>query len=74
MSAHLSGNAKGPLAGNPVNSNGKVQVSKRFLSAFGIITSHFQVGRHFCTASVFREMMKRRFIVWKQVVGIEEAA
>jgi putative transposase len=48
--------------------------AQRFLSAFGIITSHFRVGRHFCTAGVFREIMKRRFTVWKQVVGIEDAA
>ena len=48
--------------------------AQRFLSAFGIITSHFRVGRHFCTARVFREIMKRRFTVWKQVVGIEDAA
>jgi putative transposase len=48
--------------------------AQRFLSAFGIITSHFRVGRHFCTAGVFREMMKRRFTVWKQVVRTEEAA
>jgi len=48
--------------------------AQRFLSAFGIITSHFRVGRNFCTAGVCREMMKRRFTVWKQVVGIEEAA
>jgi len=45
--------------------------AQRFLSAFGIITSHFRVGRHFCTAGVFREMMKRRFTVWKQLVGTE---
>src|SRR6266849_2724076 len=35
--------------------------AQRFLSAFGIITSHFRVGRHFCTAGVYREMMKGRF-------------
>jgi putative transposase len=47
--------------------------AQRFLSAFGIITSHFRVGRHFCTAGVFREIMKHRFTVWKQVVGPEDA-
>jgi len=47
--------------------------AQRFLSAFGIITSHFRVGRHFCTAGDFREMMKRRFTLWKQAVGTEEA-
>ena len=39
---------------------------------FGIITSHFRIGRHFCTAGVFREMMKRRFTVWKQVIGLKK--
>jgi putative transposase len=47
--------------------------AQRFLAAFGVITSHFRVGRHFCTASVYREIMRRRFTVWKQVVGIEVA-
>jgi putative transposase len=48
--------------------------AQRFLSAFGIINSHFRVGRHFCTAGVYREMMKGRFTVWKQVVGTEVTA
>jgi putative transposase len=48
--------------------------AQRFLSAFGVISSHFRVGRHFCTAGVYREMMKGRFTVWKQVVGIEVTA
>ena len=42
--------------------------AQRFLSAFGIITSHFRPGRHLCTAGVYREMMKRRFAAWEQVV------
>jgi len=48
--------------------------AQRFLSAFGIIASHFRVGRHFCTAGVYREMMKGRFNVWTQVVGTEVTA
>jgi putative transposase len=48
--------------------------AQRFLSAFGIITSHFRPGRHLCTAGVYREMMKRRFAAWEQVVGAPEAA
>jgi putative transposase len=48
--------------------------AQRFLSAFGVIASHFRVGRHFCNADVYREMMKGRFTVWKQVVGIEVTA
>jgi len=48
--------------------------AQRFLSAFGIITSYFHPGRHLCTARVYREMMKRRFADWEQVVGAPEAA
>jgi len=48
--------------------------ARRFLSAFGIITSHFRPGRHLCTAGVYREMRKRRFAAWEQVVGAPEAA
>ena len=48
--------------------------AQRFLSAFGIITSHFRPGRHLCKAGVYREMMKRRFVVWEQVVAAPEAA
>ena len=48
--------------------------AQRFLSAFGIITSHFQPGRHLCTAGVYREMMKSRFAAWEEVVGAQAAA
>src|SRR5882762_1008186 len=48
--------------------------AQRFLSAFGIITSYFHPGRHLCTARVYREMLKRRFADWEQVVGAPEAA
>jgi putative transposase len=42
--------------------------AQRFLFVFGIITSHFRPGRHLCTAGVYREVMKRRLAVWKDVV------
>ena len=42
--------------------------AQRFLSVFGVITSHFRPGRHLCTAGVYREMMKRRCAVWEEVV------
>jgi len=42
--------------------------AQRFLSAFGIITSHFRPGRHLCSADVYRQMMKSRFAAWNQVV------
>jgi putative transposase len=40
--------------------------AQRFLSAFGIITSHFRVGRHLYSASGYREVMKLRLAIWKR--------
>src|SRR5467141_1924473 len=48
--------------------------AQRFLSAFGIITSHFRVGRHLYRASGYREVMKARFILWQEVVCVGAAA
>ena len=48
--------------------------AQRFLSAFGIITSHFRVGRHSCTARAYRALIKRRFADWEQVVSAPNAA
>lgn len=45
--------------------------AQRFLSAFGIITSHFRVGRHLYRASGYRVVMKSRFAVWEEVIGVE---
>jgi putative transposase len=48
--------------------------AQRFLSVFGIIMSYFRPGRHLCAAGVYREIMKRRFAAWAQVVGAQAAA
>ena len=40
--------------------------AQRFLSAFGVVTSHFQVGRHLYRASGYREVMESRFAVWER--------
>jgi putative transposase len=48
--------------------------AQRFLSAFGIITSHFRVGRHLYRARSYRELMKSRLAVWEEVVGAQTAA
>jgi putative transposase len=48
--------------------------AQRFLSAFGIITSHFRVGRHLYRASGYRELMKARFVLWQEVICVEVAA
>lgn len=45
--------------------------AQRFLSAFGIITSHFRVGRHLYSASGYRDVMKSRFAVWEEVICVE---
>ena len=48
--------------------------AQRFLSAFGIITSHFRVGRHLYRANDYRKVMKARFVLWEQVIRVESAA
>ena len=45
--------------------------AQRFLAAFGIITSHFRVGRHLYKASGYRAVMKFRFAVWEEVICVE---
>jgi putative transposase len=47
--------------------------AQRFLSAFGLISSHFRVGRHLYSANGYRTVMKARFAVWEDVVGIPSA-
>jgi len=48
--------------------------AQRFLSAFGIITSHFRVGRHRYRTGGYREVMRSRFALWKDAIQIESAA
>jgi putative transposase len=48
--------------------------AQRFLSAFGVITSHFRVGRHLYRASGYREVKKSRFALWEKVIGAGAAA
>jgi len=43
--------------------------AQRFLSAFGIITSHFRVGRHLYRASGYRAIMKLRFGEWEMAIA-----
>ena len=45
--------------------------AQRFLSAFGIITSHFRVGRHLYGASAYRAVMKSRFAIWEEVICVK---
>jgi len=43
--------------------------AQRFLSTFGIITSHFRVGRHLYSAGGYREVRKLRFAGWDEAIG-----
>jgi putative transposase len=45
--------------------------AQSFLSAFGIITSHFRVGRHQYRARDYRKVMKSRIAVWQELVCVE---
>ena len=48
--------------------------AQRFLSIFSVIGSYFRVGRHLLTATNYRELLRRRFSGWAEVVGIPAAA
>jgi len=48
--------------------------AQRFLSAFGIISSHFRVGRHLYRARGYRDVMKSRFVLWTVAIGNRPAA
>jgi putative transposase len=48
--------------------------AQRFLSAFGIISSHFRVRRHLLTAERYREEMQSRIATWAEVSCVEMAA
>jgi putative transposase len=47
--------------------------AQRFLSVFGIITSYFRPGRHLYTAGGYREVMKWRFVTWKELIVAQAA-
>jgi hypothetical protein len=44
---------------------------QRFLSAFGIFTSHFRVGRHLYRARAYRAVMKLRFAEWEVCISLK---
>ncbi len=48
--------------------------AQRFLSAFGIINSHFRVGRHLYRARGYRAVMKSRFALWEEAISVEAIA
>ncbi|HEY5401287.1 MAG TPA: IS6 family transposase [Pyrinomonadaceae bacterium] len=44
--------------------------AQRFLSVFGIIGSHFRVGRHLYRATGYRAVMQSRFMLWEVASGV----
>ena len=48
--------------------------AQRFLSAFGVISSHFRPRRYRLSASDYRELMADRFAVWRETTGSTVAA
>lgn len=48
--------------------------AQRFLSAFGIISSHFRPRRHRLTAERYRAVMQLRFAQWVEVSCVQMAA
>ena len=47
--------------------------AQRFLSAFGVISSHFRPRRHLLTAQNYRTEMKSRFVAWREVSEVQTA-
>ena len=47
--------------------------AQRFLSVFGVIASFFRPGCHRLAAKNYREIMRRRFIQWREIVGLQPA-
>ena len=48
--------------------------AQRFLSAFGIISSHFRPRRHLLTVALYRAEMGLRFATWSEVSCVQMAA
>ena len=42
--------------------------AQRFLAAFGVIASFFRPGRYLLAARNYREVMRRRFTQWNEVI------
>ena len=42
--------------------------AQRFLATFGVIASFFRPGRHLLAARNYREVMRRRFAQWGEVI------
>jgi len=42
--------------------------AQRFLATFGVIASFFRPGRYLLAARNYREVMRRRFAQWSEVI------
>ena len=42
--------------------------AQRFLATFGVIAAFFRPGRHLLAARSYREVMRRRFAQWSEVI------
>ncbi len=48
--------------------------AQKFLLVFGVIRNFFCVGRHLLNAKNYRELMRRRFSGWAEIVGMPVTA
>ena len=48
--------------------------AQRFLSAFGVISSHFRLGRHRYRASGYRALMRSKFTLWDLAIQTRTTA
>jgi putative transposase len=48
--------------------------AQRFLSAYGPLAQHFRPRRHLLAAPAYRQEMRQRFQVWREITGTDMAA
>jgi putative transposase len=48
--------------------------AQRFLSAYGPISQHFRLRRHWLSAPAYRQEMRQRFQTWREITGSAIAA
>jgi putative transposase len=48
--------------------------AQRFLSAYGPIAQHFRPRRHRFSSPAYRQEMKNRFQIWREITGLATAA
>jgi putative transposase len=48
--------------------------AQRFLAAYGPIASHFRPRRHLLSAPAYRQEMRQRFRIWREITGLAMAA